>query len=102
VYVDGLLERWIVDLVAATRTLDVVELGASVRGTIALERAARAWALTHGRRHVEPEDVESLLLPVLGHRILFTPAFVAATRKLPAGEALERFRERCLEAAPRP
>jgi MoxR-like ATPase len=102
VYVDALLQRWIVDLVGATRTLDVVELGASVRGTLALERAVRAWALSHGRPHVEPEDVEALFLPVLGHRILFTPAFVAATRKLPPGEALEEFRRRCFERVPRP
>jgi MoxR-like ATPase len=102
VYVDALLQRWIVDLVGATRTLEIVELGASVRGTLALERAVRAWALSHGRPHVEPEDVEALFLPVLGHRILFTPGFVAATRKLPPGEALEEFRRRCFELVPRP
>ena len=45
VYVDPLLKRWIVDLVRATRELDCVQVGASVRGSLALERAARAWAL---------------------------------------------------------
>ena len=102
VYVDELLQRWIVDLVAATRTLEIVELGSSVRGTLALERAARGFALLHGRDHVEPDDVETLFLPVLGHRILFTPAFVAATRRLAPGEALEQFRQLCLERVPRP
>ena len=58
--------------------------------------------LSHGRPHVEPEDVEALFLPVLGHRILFTPAFLASTRKLPPGEALEEFRRRCFELVPRP
>ncbi len=42
VYLDGLIERWIVDLVSATRRLDQVLIGASVRGSIALDRAVRA------------------------------------------------------------
>ena len=54
----------------ATREVDGVALGASVRGSLALERTARAWALVHGREHVAPEDVEQLFLPVLGHRLL--------------------------------
>src|SRR6266545_3206849 len=45
VYVDEILRRWIVDLVRVTRDLDGVAMGASVRGSLALERAARAWAL---------------------------------------------------------
>jgi MoxR-like ATPase len=73
-----------------------------VRGTLALERAVRAFALVHGRAHVEPEDIETLFLPVLGHRILFTTAFVAETRKEPAGEALAQFRDLCLERIRRP
>jgi MoxR-like ATPase len=102
VYIDGLLQRWIVDLVGATRSLEIVELGASVRGTLALERAARAFALLDGRTHVEPEDVELLLLPVLGHRILFTTAFLAATRRQSQGEALAQFYELCLDQVGRP
>src|SRR4051794_22366568 len=43
VYVDELLQRWVVDLVRATRDNDAVAIGASVRGSLALERAARAW-----------------------------------------------------------
>src|SRR5206468_11111111 len=45
VYVDELVEHWIVDLVRATRAPEVVSIGGSVRGSLALERAARAWAL---------------------------------------------------------
>ena len=59
VYVDTLLKRWIVDLVRATRSLDLVEVGASVRGSLALERAARAWALVHGRSFVAPRTSRS-------------------------------------------
>ena len=54
IYVDELLRRWIIELVRATRSLDFVALGASVRGSLALERAARALALIDGRDHAEP------------------------------------------------
>jgi MoxR-like ATPase len=102
VYVDEVLQRWIVALVRATREVDGVEVGASVRGSLALERAARARALLSGREYVVPEDVEALFSPVIGHRVLFVPAFFNATRGLGRTEALGRFRERCLELAPRP
>lgn len=102
VYVDEILRRWIVQLVRATRTLDIVSMGASVRGSLALERAARAWALLDGREFVVPEDVERLVVPVLVHRVVFTPAFVARARARGWGEAVEEFRRRCLELAPQP
>jgi MoxR-like ATPase len=102
VYVDEVIQRWIVALVRATREADIVELGASVRGTLALERAARAWALLHGRPYVVPEDVEDVFEPVLGHRVLFTPAFAAATRTLGTRAAAAALRERCAARAPRP
>jgi MoxR-like ATPase len=102
VYIDDLIQRWIVALVRATRRLDTVLLPASVRGTLALERAARAYALLEGRDHVEPQDVERLFTPVIAHRVSFTPSFYAAARSLGPEEALRRFRQCCLELAPRP
>jgi MoxR-like ATPase len=102
VYVDELLQRWIVQLVRATRELDVVELSASVRGSIALERMARAWALVHGREYVEPADVEFLFAPVIGHRLLFAPGFGVVGHKLGRADAVGQVWERCLAAAPRP
>ncbi|HEY1479483.1 MAG TPA: AAA family ATPase, partial [Gaiellales bacterium] len=60
VYVDPIVQRWIVALIRATRSVEFVSLGASVRGSLALERGARAWALVHGRDHAEPEGVEQL------------------------------------------
>src|ERR671915_2335418 len=102
VYVDELLQRWIIDLVRVTRELDIVAIGASVRGSLALERAARGWALLSGRDYVSPEDIELLFLPVVGHRILFTPSFLVEVRKIGREQALEDFRARCLAAAPRP
>src|SRR5207248_2518121 len=80
IYTDDLVLRWTVELVAATRTLEQVALGASVRASLALERTARAWALLQGRDYVTPEDIETLFLPVIGHRVVFTPTFVAENR----------------------
>jgi len=102
VYVDDLLLRWTVELVRATRTAEGVAIGASVRGSLTLERTARAWALLHGRDHVVPEDVERLFLPVLGHRLILTASFIAETRSLGRTDALEVIRTRCLELAPPP
>jgi len=102
VYTDELILRWTVELVRATRTVEGVAVGASVRGSLTLERTARAWALLHGRAHVVPEDIELLFLPVLGHRLLLTASFLAETRALGREEALGRIRARCLELAPPP
>ena len=102
VYVDELVARWTVDLVRATRSVEGVEVGASVRGSLTLERTARAWALLKGRDHVLPDDIEQLFLPVLGHRILLTSAYAAETRALDRGEALAEVKARCLALAPPP
>ena len=101
VYVDELLKRWIVDLVRATRSLDLVQVGASVRGSLALERTSRAWALVHGRSFVAPEDVEELFVPVIAHRLLLD-ASVLVDENLTRDEAAQRVFEACLERAPRP
>jgi len=102
VYIDALIENWIVRLVEATRRVDGVVIGASVRGSLALERAARAAALLAGRSFVVPSDVERLIMPVLGHRIVFTPAFLAEARTVGAETALRRFVDRCEAQAPPP
>jgi len=67
-----------------------------------LERAARAGALLNGRGYVVPEDVELLFAPVLAHRVVFTPSFVARARASGWEAAIEEFRRACFEAAPRP
>jgi MoxR-like ATPase len=102
IYVDPIIQRWIVDLVRATRETDAVSIGASVRGSLALERAARAWVLLTRRGYVVPEDVEHLFYAVLVHRVVFRPAFLAEARKTGWDAAMNEFRRRCLELAPRP
>jgi len=102
IYVDDVLHRWVVELVRSTRGHEAVIIGSSVRGSLALERAARAWALVDGRSFVLPEDIERLFVPVLAHRVVFTPSFVARARASGWSEAIEEFRASCLEVAPRP
>jgi MoxR-like ATPase len=102
VFVHEAVARWIVDLVRATRQLDIVAIGSSVRGTINLNRAARAWAVLNGRRYVTPEDVERLIEPVLMHRLLFRPSFLAEIRDRGWKEAAADVQARCLEVAPKP
>jgi MoxR-like ATPase len=102
VYIDPLLRRWAIRLVRATRVVDGVAICASVRGSLALERAARAWGLLSGREFVSPVDVERLFLPVVMHRIVFTPSFVATAREVGWEEASAGLHRRCLEIAPAP
>ncbi|MHB1987381.1 MAG: AAA family ATPase [Acidimicrobiales bacterium] len=63
------LQRYLVDLANASRAHPAVLLGMSPRATLSLQRAARAWALLHGRDFVVPDDIKALALPVVGHRI---------------------------------
>jgi MoxR-like ATPase len=102
VYIDRLVLRWLVEFVRATRQLDEVTVGASVRASIALERIARAWALVHGRMYVDTDDIERLFIPVVAHRLVFDP-FAVAVEGISADDSLlERVRVRCLELAPPP
>jgi MoxR-like ATPase len=102
VFVHEAVARWMVDLVRATRELDLVAIGSSVRGTLALNRTARAWALLHARRYVTPDDVEQLFVPVLLHRILFRPSFLAEIRDRGWEAAAAEVRSRALAIAPKP
>jgi MoxR-like ATPase len=72
VRVDASVEGYIVELVRATRSHNAIELGVSPRGTLALYRAAQAYAAIQGRSYVIPDDVKQLAGPVLAHRMLAT------------------------------
>ncbi len=73
VYVEPGLKAYIARLVERTRTHPEVALGASTRGTLNLFHAAQARAAILGRGYVLPDDVKSLIEPVLGHRIILRP-----------------------------
>jgi MoxR-like ATPase len=74
IYVDDLIEDYIVSLVTATRHHEDVYLGASARGSLALYRTAQAKAALSGRDYAIPDDVKLLAEPVLGHRLIISPA----------------------------
>ena len=64
---------YIVDLVHATRNDPAIAAGGSPRASIALLKAARVLAASDGRSHVYPDDVRTVLGPVLGHRVILNP-----------------------------
>jgi MoxR-like ATPase len=70
IHVDDDLEAYIVDLVQRTRGLPKVDLGASPRGSLALMHLARANAVYHGRDYAIPDDVKSIVVPALSHRLI--------------------------------
>ncbi|MGH1421809.1 MAG: AAA family ATPase [Hyphomonas sp.] len=65
---------YIVDIIRATRETPSLETGASPRAAAALATAARARAALQGRDYVIPDDVKTLSLPALRHRVLLSPA----------------------------
>ena len=68
-YVKDEIYEYIVNLVEATRTMEVFSMGASPRGTIALLRMAKAMAVIDGRDYVCAKDVQDVARDVLGHRV---------------------------------
>lgn len=84
------IRQYIVDLCERTRTYENVQLGASPRGMLALLRAAQAYAAIHGRTFVLPDDVKTVALPVLAHRIVVRGLYgqVDASKKV-ISDALE-------------
>lgn len=66
---DG-IERYIIDIIEATRHDEKIVLGVSPRGGIALMRAAQAAAIFDGRGYVIPDDVKKAAVPVLAHRLI--------------------------------
>ena len=81
IYIDEKIERYIVDIVFATRfpaeynlndLTTIIAFGASPRASISLARAARSYAFLRGRGYVVPEDVRAVAHDVLRHRIGLT------------------------------
>jgi MoxR-like ATPase len=70
VRVEDDVRRYLVRVTRATRADQDVRLGASPRASLALHRAAQAWAAMHGREFVVPDDVKHLAVPVLAHRLI--------------------------------
>jgi MoxR-like ATPase len=80
IYIDDKVKDYIVDLVCATRdpeaykiqVKDFIQLGASPRATISLTLASKAYAFLKGRGYVTPQDVKTIGMDVLRHRVAIT------------------------------
>ncbi len=67
------IKNYIVALLNASRSSDLVKLGASPRAGIALLKAAKAYAYVSGRDYVVPDDVKAVMSAVLSHRLMLSP-----------------------------
>lgn len=88
VSVDDALVDYLMSIVAATRDSEMLDLGVSPRGSLALFRAAQALALTEERSYCIPDDIKRLVLPVFAHRILVSSRFASALRRSEEAEAV--------------
>jgi MoxR-like ATPase len=91
IFVSKPVKRYLVDLVNRTRQSSDVYLGASPRGSLALFRTAQAMAALAGRDFVLPDDIKSLAVPVLAHRVIVGPA--ARLRELSAEKIVDEILE---------
>jgi MoxR-like ATPase len=97
IYMDEKIKTYILDLVFATRDPDkfgladlkkLISYGASPRATIALAGASKAYAFLKGRGYVTPEDVKSIGLDVLRHRVI--PSFEAEAENKQSDDLLRQ------------
>ena len=90
VAVDEALIDYLMRIVAATRDSEMLDLGVSPRGTLALFRAAQALALSEGRAYCVPDDIKRLVLPVFAHRLVVSSRFSSSLRRSEEAEAVLR------------
>lgn len=97
VKVEDSINHYVLDIVEATRRCEDLHVGVSPRGALALYRAAQASALVAGRGYVVPDDVKSLAVPVLAHRVISKGYLHGGQR-----EAVEALIERLVDEIPVP
>ncbi|WP_062385145.1 AAA family ATPase [Demequina iriomotensis] len=73
VYTDPAVLRYTAQLSEETRNASETRLGVSVRGALAMIRAAKVWAAAQGRNFVSPDDIKQLAEPVWAHRLVLDP-----------------------------
>jgi MoxR-like ATPase len=73
VHVHADLEKYIVEIVQATRQDRRVAVGASPRGSLAFLKMARAYAVLNSRDYIIPDDIKHFAIPVLSHRLILQP-----------------------------
>lgn len=77
---DDSLMNYLLDIVAATRKHQGFQVGVSTRGALSFSRGAQARAIVQGRDYVTPDDIKSLAVPTLSHRVLPEGVFQGADR----------------------
>lgn len=82
IHIDESLERYVVNLVQATRKHPGLRLAASPRAGLCLVRMAQAFAWMDSRDFVKPDDIQKVLLPVMAHRIFAKEAAAGATEAI--------------------
>jgi MoxR-like ATPase len=87
IHVDKSLSDYIVEIVGQTRRHSDLLLGSSPRGSIALFKAAQAWAYYNNRNYVIPDDIKKMVIPVLSHRVILKQE--AKLKKLGSADILE-------------
>lgn len=70
IYVSPAIRGYIIDIAEAIQAHEMVQMGISPRGTIALMKAAKGYALLEGRSYTIPDDIHKVLFPIVGHRII--------------------------------
>jgi MoxR-like ATPase len=78
VHTAAALRGYFIDLAAATRSHPALALGMSPRATLALQAAARTLAASEGRDYVIPDDIKTLFVPVVEHRLVLSPEAVVS------------------------
>ena len=90
VSVDDAIIDYLMRIVTATRSSEMLDLGVSPRGTLALFRAAQALALTEDRIYCIPDDIKRLVIPVFAHRLTVSSRYSSAMRRSEEAEAVLR------------
>lgn len=88
VSVDDALVQYLMRIVTATRASEMLDLGVSPRGTLALFRASQALALGEDRTYCIPDDIKRLVVPVFAHRIVVSSRFSSSLRRSEEAEAV--------------
>jgi MoxR-like ATPase len=81
VRMDDALMDYLLEIVEATRKSEVLDLGISPRGSLALYRAAQALAFTEDRDYCIADDIKGLVIPVFGHRIIVSSRYSSRLRR---------------------
>jgi MoxR-like ATPase len=87
VTVDESLVDYLIRIVRATRESDLLDLGVSPRGSLALYHAAQAVAFIQGRDYVIPDDIKRLVVPIFAHRIVVNSRYSTGLRRSDEAEA---------------